>query len=140
MAAAVLAGVVGSASPAAAASCNVNPSGVSFGAYDPLSSSPLDGVGNIAISCDASTSFAISLSTGAGSYAERRMSSGGAALTYNLYTDASRLTPWGDGSGGSSTVSMTGAAADIPVYGRMAAHQNVPAGAYADTIVVTITY
>jgi spore coat protein U-like protein len=100
-AAAVLAGVAGWASPAAAASCNVSPSGVSFGAYDPLSSSP---------------------------------------LTYNLYTDASRLISWGDGSGGSSTVSMTGAAADIPVYGRMAARQNVPAGAYADTIVVTITY
>lgn len=128
------------AAPVSAATCNVSPQGVSFGGYDTLSSSALDGVGNIAVSCDASASFTVSLSAGNGTYSGRAMSSGAEALSYNLYTDASRLIVWGDGSGSTGTVSTTAAAAEIPVYGRIPARQNVPAGSYADTIVVTVTY
>jgi spore coat protein U-like protein len=128
------------AAPAGAASCDVSPQGVGFGGYDPLAAGPLDGVGNIAIRCDAPVSFTVSLGAGAGSYSERRMNAAGAELGYNLYVDASRLVVWGDGGGGSTTYSTTADTADIPVYGRIPAHRNVPAGAYADTIVVTITY
>ena len=130
----------GWAAPGEAATCNVSPQGVSFGSYDALDPSPLDGVGNIAITCDSATSFTLSLSTGAGSYAQRRMNGVDGALVYNIFTDASRLIVWGDGGGGSNTVSMTAIAADVPVYGRLPARQNLPAGAYVDTIVVTVTY
>jgi spore coat protein U-like protein len=68
------------------------------------------------------------------------MSTGSDQLNYNLFVDASRVVVWGDGSGGSSTVALTAAAADIPVYGRVPGGQNVPAGSYIDTIVVTVTY
>lgn len=128
------------ASPAQGAVCSVSPQSVNFGAYNPLSSSALDGVGNISVSCDAPTSFSISLGTGAGSYASRILSSGANQLTYNLYTDSARLIVWGDGAGGTSIVSTTSAGGDFSVYGRMPARQNVPAGAYSDTIVVTVTY
>lgn len=128
------------AAPAAAASCNVSPQGVSFGSYDTLSPSPQDGVGNIAVSCDSTTSLTISLSAGSGSYPERHMVAGAGALPYNLYTDASRIIVWGDGSGSTGTVSATAAAADIAVYGRVPARANVTVGSYTDTIVVTVSY
>jgi spore coat protein U-like protein len=128
------------AAPAAAATCDVSPQGVNFGGYDPLAAAPTDGVGTIAISCDSPVSFTVSLSSGAGSYGERRMIGGVTELAYNLYVDASRLVVWGDGNGGSSTYSTSSDSVDIPVYGRIPARQNIPAAAYADTIVVTITY
>jgi len=126
--------------PARAAVCSVSPQSVNFGNYDPLSASPLDGVGNVNVSCDAPTSFSISLGTGAGSYASRVMTSGASQMIYNLYTDAGRLLIWGDGSASTSTVSANSTGGDFTVYGRIPASQNLPASSYTDVIVVTITY
>jgi spore coat protein U-like protein len=113
---------------------------VNFGVYDTLSPSAVDGVGNLAVGCDAPVSLTISLGPGTGTYSERAMAAGAQTLGYNLYTDASRAMIWGDGGSGTETVSMTAASADIPVYGRIPARQNVAPGGFADTIVVTITY
>jgi spore coat protein U-like protein len=128
------------AAPAAAATCDVTPQGVGFGPYDPLDAAALDGVGNISIRCDSAVPFTLSLDPGGGSYADRRMSGPGGSLHYNLYVDASRTIVWGDGSGGTTTVSGSGPTAEVPIYGRMSARQNAGAGAYADTIIVTISY
>lgn len=67
------------------------------------------------------------------------MSSGAAQLGYNLYTSFSRSVVWADGIVGSS-VSSSGTNVDLTIYGRIAAGQNVPAGAYVDAITVSITY
>jgi spore coat protein U-like protein len=128
------------AAPASAVTCSVTPQGVAFGSYDTLSASPTDGAGNINVSCDASTSFTVSLSTGSGTYSQRIMSGGADQLGYNLYTDASRTAIWGDGLGSTSNVSATGSNVDLSVYGRIPAQQNVPANAYADTVTVTVAY
>lgn len=128
------------ASPAHAVVCSVSPQSVSFGNYDPLNPAALDGVGNINVSCDASTSFTISLSAGSGTYTSRKMMSGTEPMAYNLYTDASRLLIWGDGTGSTSTVSTTAASGDYTVYGRIPDRQNIPAGTYTDSITVTVTY
>lgn len=132
--------IVALAAPAAAATCSVSPQGVSFGSYDTLSSTALDGVGNINVSCDASVSFTASLSTGgSGTFDPRRMAAGSDQLNYNLYTDATRTVVWGDGIG-ASNVSATGTSVDLSVYGRIPARQTVPANVYSDTITVTIDY
>ncbi len=107
---------------AAAAESNVSPQGVSFGNYDPLAGSALDGVGNVNVSCDAPTSFTVSLGTGNGTVADRRMTGAPSQLAYNLYKDASRLLVWGDGGGG---VSSSGTSVDLTVYGRIPGAQNV---------------
>lgn len=126
--------------PAAAANCTISPQSVSFGNYDTLDSQPLDGVGNISVQCDAMTSFTISLDSGSGTYSGRQMTSGTNVLEYNLYTDASHVSIWGDGSSGTTVVSDSASSAEEPVYGRIAARQDVPAGTYTDVIVVTVTY
>ncbi|QHI98831.1 fimbrial major subunit CsuA/B family protein [Xylophilus rhododendri] len=125
---------------ALAASCSVSSSGLSFGPYDPFAPGALDGAGDIAVQCDADTAYSIALGPGSGSYAARQMPGAGTALAYNLFVAASRLAVWGDGSAGTSLVSGSVAGAHYTVYGRIPAAQNVPAGAYADQLVITVSY
>ncbi len=131
--------VAGLGSPALAAVCDVNPQGVNFGNYDPLSIAALDGVGNVNVACDEVVPVTVSFSQGQGSFAQRRMTAGADWLGYNLYTDASRSLIWGDGVSG-STVSATDDNVDLPVYGRIPAQQYIAGGAYLDSITVTVTY
>lgn len=126
------------ATPASAA-CTVSSPGVAFGNYNTLSSSALDGAGDISVSCDVSTSFTTKLSAGSGTIDQRVMSAGAAQLNYNLYTDSARTAIWGDGITG-STVSATGTAVTLTAYGRIPALQNVVAGSYSDSIIVTVSY
>jgi spore coat protein U-like protein len=74
---------------------------------------------------------------------DRKMqrSAGTEKLNYALYSDATRLANWGE-TDGVDTVDFagTGLAVDHTVYGRIAAQQVVPAGAYSDTITVTVSY
>ena len=120
---------------AAAAACNVSPQGVNFGNYDPLEHSALDGVGNVNVSCDVPTSFTVSLGTGYGTVEDRRMIGTPSQLSYNLYTDVSRLLIWGDGG-----VSSNGTSVDLTVYGRIPGSQNVRPNVYADSVTVTVAF
>lgn len=130
----------GFAAPAEAAGCSISPQSVAFGNYDSLSPAPLDGVGNIAISCSAPTSFTISLGAGSGTIEQRVMISGANTMQYNVHSDAARMLVWGDEMGGGTTVSDTTQNGNYAVYGRIPPRQNLPAGSYTDSIVVTVTY
>lgn len=125
--------------PAAAASCSVDAQPVSFGAYDSLAMQPSDGVGTVHVTCDTSVDFTVALGTGNGTVADRILMGGADRLHYNLYTNASRTTVWGDGNSGAD-VGASGTSVNLPVYGRIPSLQRVPAGSYADSIVVTVTY
>lgn len=124
----------------AQATCTVSASGVLFGGYDVFSASPNDSAGSVSVDCDPATPYTISLSAGGGTYSQRHMSTGTDLLGYNLYTDASRSIVWGDGSSGTGTVGGSAASENHTVYGRVPAGQNVPAGSYGDTIMITISF
>jgi spore coat protein U-like protein len=124
---------------AAAASCSADAQPVIFGAYDSLATAPTDGVGNIHLACDTSVSFTVELGTGGGTVADRNLTGGADPLHYNLFSDASRTNVWGDGNGAAGS-GATGQSADLPVYGRIAPQQLVPAGSYGDTVVVTVVF
>ena len=128
------------ASPVAAAQCGVTVVGVTFGSYDVFNTLDTDVAGTISVSCDSASSYSISLSPGFGSFLARRMTNGANLLAYNLFTDPQRLSIWGDGSGGTSTLSGTGTGGSYTVFGRIPAAQNAAVGSYSDTIVVTVTY
>lgn len=139
----LLAGVLICASIAArAAGCTVSTSGLSFGTYDVFSPLNDDITGTISVNCASGTSYSLSLSTGFGTYASRTMTSGTNLLAYNLFLDPTRLTIWGDGSGGTGIASGvgTGTNVDTSVYGRIPAGQNVSVGNYSDVITVTVTF
>jgi spore coat protein U-like protein len=85
---------------------------------------------------------------GSGNTAARRMSSGAQTMNYSLYSDASRLSNWGDIASGTEVsgfvlLDALGLAPAVThtVYGRIPSGQITTApGAYADTITVTVTY
>lgn len=127
--------------PLAAATCGLNVQGVSFGSYDFQSSQNLDSVGRITVTCDVSASYTIALSPGlTGTFTSRIMQNGSHQLSYNLYTDLAHVGIWGDGAGGSTTVSGSGTAVDYSVYGSIPAGQNPYVGSYSDAVTVTLSF
>jgi spore coat protein U-like protein len=62
-------------------------------------------------------------------------------LHYHLYSDSGHTVNWGN-TVGTDTVSMTGSgvAQTLTVYGQVPAGQFVTPGSYSDTITVTLTY
>lgn len=145
--------VAPSAQAALLTSCSVTTNTVPFGNYDPLSSASVDATGNIAVACTGLLNFLvsydISLGTGgAGSFSPRQMAHGVSdRLNYNLYTTSARSAIWGDGNGGTVTVSgsakgvLGSVTTNYTVYGRIPGGQsNVKAGSYSDSILVTVSY
>ncbi|WP_165838761.1 Csu type fimbrial protein [Roseicella frigidaeris] len=139
--------------PAAAQVCTVSTAGTAFGVYDPFAAAPTDSVGSVTVQCQAAVAIGISYSValgpgGSGNGAARLLRSGDSSLGYQLYSDAARTQVWGDGTGGGRAVSglllltlgRLSLLNSLPVYGRIAARQNVAAGSYVDTIQVLLTY
>ena len=135
-------------------SCTVATTPVAFGTYDPTSSTPLNSDGSILLTCSglvgALITYNVSVSKGvnSASFSPRRMASGANRLDYDLYTSSAYSSVWGDGSGGTQTVSgnlpillLAGTTRNIPIYGRIPGGQPaVRPGAYSDAVVITVTY
>lgn len=136
--------------PLSLCSCTVTATGVSFGTYNPVAAAANDATGSVRVRCTLllalAGSYTIDLSAGSsGSYAGRTLRNGANSLGYNLYTTAARNQVWGNNTGGSVNVTRSFTALLVvdqttTVYGRIPAAQNVPAGTYNDTIIVTVTY
>lgn len=134
----------------AASHCSVSANNYSFGNYDPMSSLPTNVTGTnlISVTCNGngSSTITVDLSTGSSGvyFPSRQMNSAFTTdvVNYNLYTDASLTTVWGDGTGGTGNVVIPYAmgVSNFTVYGLIPAQQNIGAGSYADTITVTVTF
>jgi spore coat protein U-like protein len=123
--------------------CSIQTTDLAFGSINPLSAEPATSASTITVTCTTSTTYTIALSAGgSGSFVERVMQSGMNQLFYQLYVDATHRTVWGDGTGGSATVtaSDSGAGTTSTVYGSVPHQLSAMAGTYADSIVVTVTY
>ncbi|WP_426752299.1 Csu type fimbrial protein [Myxococcus sp. Y35] len=147
-AALVVAGVCGLLPGLAGAVCQIrNSVGVSFGTYLTTDLMPRDSAGSITYRCEGQiTPVTIDISTGgSGTYASRSMAGPGAQrLQYNLYLDATRQLIWGNGASGTGrygpVIPVFGEEVTVPIYGRIPAQQAIPAGAYSDTLVMTVTF
>jgi spore coat protein U-like protein len=143
---AVLAAMIllGAADRAFALGCVASATPIAFGIYQPLH--PNDGVSvsTITYSCTGVKGrVRIGLSRGdSGNFARRVMHQGNHKLEYNLYMDATLVSVWGDGSGGSQVYIANAPANNTPVslivYGRINARQDAHSGMYQDNIFVTI--
>lgn len=126
-------------------SCTVSATALAFGTYNPLSASPLDGTSTITVNCTTGTTYTVGLNAGTAGGATvttRQMVLNANTLNYTLYRDSGRTNNWGNTPGTDTPASATAttSAAALTVYGRIPALQNVPAGAYADTVTVTVNY
>jgi spore coat protein U-like protein len=129
------------------ANCTVSATApVAFGNVNTISGSNVDATGAISVTCTNGTTWSAGASIGTGTgatFASRKMTAGSNLLNYSLYTDTGRTTIWGDGSTGNSIIAGTGSgtAQAVTIYGRIGAGQtSAPAGAYSDTVSVTVTY
>lgn len=130
---------------AAKASCTISATGVAYGGYDVLSSSPVDSTGSITYDCQAgSANVTITLSKGNATTYARELVSGAATLGHNLYLDAAHTQVWGDGTEATEyhidADPPDGTPVSVTIYGRVPARQDVPAGAYADSVVATVNF
>lgn len=128
------------AGPARAA-CQVDTVPVAFGIVDVTRTT--DTTGEITLSCSITTDVEVALE-GSSAPGQRSMAGpGGARLTYELYTDASRSQAWGDGGGNSATRSANSVGEDtrrLTIYGRVPRQDAVPAGAYSDSLTVVVSF
>jgi spore coat protein U-like protein len=136
----------------AAAGCTASSSAAAFNVYNTMSSSPTTTTATVTVTCQAAVQilvgYVISLSAGSsGSVAARTMQNGASAMAYQIYSDPTYSTIWGDGTGGSQTVSdgyllnlLTPVVRNYTAYGRIPALQNLAPGAYQDTITILVTY
>jgi spore coat protein U-like protein len=126
-------------------SCEVTTAAVAFGNYDASTGLAVDNTGSVDVICSSGTTYDIGLGAGTGATATvstRQMGDAGTGvLNYALYKDSGRLTNWDDTGLGVVSGTGNGSSQSHPVYGRIAADQAAaPAGAYTDTVVVTVTY
>lgn len=126
--------------------CSLSATNINFGAAGVLNGA-LTATGTLSVACTNNDAYTITLSAGGGtgaSVADRRMTKGGGTeqVKYQLYTNAARTIPWGDGTNGTSVVSAfgTGSNQGLIVYGRVPPQTTPSAGTYTDRIVATITY
>jgi spore coat protein U-like protein len=136
--------ILGTADKSWALGCVASATPIAFGIYQPLH--PDDGVSvsTITYSCTGVKGrVRIGLSRGdSGNFARRVMHQGNRKLEYNLYMDATLLSVWGDGSGGSEVYIANAPANNAPVslivYGRISSRQDAHFGMYQDNVLVTI--
>jgi len=117
--------------------CSVATTPVTFGE---VGLTNVNGNGSIAVTCTVFSPFAVALDGGTtADINDRKMDNGlGDTIDYQLYTDAANTTVWGDGTVG-STVSGVGPTQTLTVYGATSSGPEA-AGAYSDSVTVTVTY
>jgi spore coat protein U-like protein len=136
-----------------AQTCQVSAQAPAFGTYVASNSGADTSTGNVQVTCSALfslfVSYTISLSAGASGNVVARSMVGSRAgtLGYQLYTSAQDNQVWGDGSGGSATVTdsyllqlLSPIVRNYPVYGKVPPGQYASPGSYTDTIAVVLTY
>jgi spore coat protein U-like protein len=118
--------------------CNVTTTPVAFGSIDVTTAGTTDATGSYSVVCTSGTAWTAAADAGNGataSVAVRKMTSGANLLNYGLFTDVGRATNFATGGGAG-----TGAAELTTIYGRIASGQVVPAGSYADSVTISLTY
>jgi spore coat protein U-like protein len=123
-------------------SCSLSTGSISFGSYDALARSQIDGSGTISATCTGTNTETINieLSGGnSGSCSTPRALNGGTTMDYQLYTESGRAVVW---CAGTAVVSMTltftskvkTITQSVTFYGRVFAAQNPAAGIYRDSL------
>jgi spore coat protein U-like protein len=124
--------------------CAVTATDLDFGTYTSQSGTALQATTLLRATCTPNTTYHVGLDQGQSPGATvnaRKMVSGANALNYQLYSDTSRTTVWGNTTGTDTVTGVgNGLAVDHTVFGAIPAAQVIPAGEYQDTITVRVYY
>jgi spore coat protein U-like protein len=125
--------------------CSITTAPLKFGAYNPIGANktaPLVAEGIVLVQCTKGMRVTVALGPGGHASGRNRamtLSDGSEELAYQLFQDSQRSVPWTEtspvvvGSAGLKVMSLA-------VYGRIPAGQDVAAGTYKDSVVVTVSY
>jgi spore coat protein U-like protein len=131
--------------------CTIAAAAVAFGNYNVATVADTVANGSVTINCSQLAPVVVTLGQGipanvgpgsSDAAPVRQMAGLGPTdrLGYNLYQDAGFSTVWGNTAGTGVTTVGTGVADVHTVFGRIPAGQAVPAGAYSDSVLATVTY
>lgn len=123
-------------------SCAVSASDLAFGSYDAASATDTLSTSTITVTCSLLTPYTISLNSGTyASGSTRRLGSGAARLTYEIYRDLSMTNIFGTVAATLGVAGVgTGLAVPTTIYGKIPKTQAVVPGSYSDQITVTVDY
>jgi spore coat protein U-like protein len=131
------------------ANCTITAEALALGSYDGVvvnASTPLTAESDIDVTCTQGAAATVTLGQGANAGGgstptnpDRRLTDGTNFLNYGLFTENTHTDEWGDTAPTGVTHTGTGSSATLVVYGSIPAGQTVPAGAYTDTVLATIT-
>ena len=108
---------------------------IAFGNYDPTDATATDANGSVTVRATKGLAYKVYIA------ADRTMTDGTDTLTYELYSDAARTSAWGSTNPtAESYTSTSNAPSAKTIYGRVAALQDVQAGSYTDTVVITLEW
>ncbi len=121
------------------ATCSISASNMTFSSITTGTTSNTDASSALTVNCSQGTPYTISLGNGTNYSAGRRMASGASYINYYLYSDSGRSTQWNSSAPQNGT--GTGGDQVVNVFGRVPSGQSVTnTGAYADTVIATVTY
>ena len=128
-------------------SCTIAATPMSFGAPTAIGGSNIDSTSTISLVCTNGSTYDVSLDQGLHSTGTQRFMSNGAAtpvkVPYGIFTDSARSAAWGSTSGTNTVAGSAGTsgAVVLTAYGRIpSSATSVGAGAYLDTVTVTVTF
>lgn len=128
--------------------CTISATALAFGSLVTTSANT-DVNSTVTVNCSNSLPYTVGIDDGAFAGAigthPRQMNSGGSRLGYQVYTNAPGGTIFDNnvgGGAGPNIISATGTGASVPitVFGRLPIQATPAAGAYTDTLTVTVSY
>jgi spore coat protein U-like protein len=129
--------------------CSVTANPIAFGTVL-LTNANTPASGSVSVNCTNGVAYVVGIDNGnfpgiplgapAVDTHGRQMDSGGNKLHYNIFTDAGHATEVGNVGAENISGTGTGAAIVTTIFGLMPIQATPPAGAYADTLNVTVTY
>ena len=123
-------------------SCTVSATDMDFGSVASLAANR-DQTSTISVRCPTGTKYQIALDYGVNSTGGGRRGMrgpGSSYLDYELYRDPARTRVWGERKANDESDRGDNTLQQFTVYGRVPAQATGSAGAYADTVTVTLTY
>lgn len=127
--------------------CQLTIAPLIFGEYDPLGAHQanwLDSSTEVRLLCSRDSRATLSLDGGLHAQGPdaRRMLNAGEYLGYQIFQDASRTQPWGEGSDARTISQFSGSfePESITLYGRIPAGQQVLSGSYSDVVTAKVDF
>lgn len=127
-------------------SCTVAASPMAFGTPAAIGGANIDTTSTISLACTNGASYEVALDLGTHAVTSQRYLSNLArtvSIPYNVYRDAGRSQSWGNTAATDTVVGTADATGMVTLtaYGRIpSTASSVVAGAYTDTVTVTVTF